>query len=107
VDACTSVVDQDFFWSGARSSDTKTRCVSGCMSESVTAACEVCCASAEVERAFDATHSAIALRRPATAGESDSRVCCHELQDMQTSMRSQFAQQVRSVNSGHELALSL
>jgi hypothetical protein len=42
--------------------------------ESETAACEVCCASDEVERALDATHSAIALRRAPSGGKTYARM---------------------------------
>jgi hypothetical protein len=43
---------------------------SACSNESVTAAAEVARASTEVERAFDATHSAIALRIAPAGGRT-------------------------------------
>ncbi len=92
VDAATGVVDQDFLRSGASSSHSESGGVAGGMSESVSAACEVCRASEEVIRAFAATRNAIALRRAATGGKSESRSCGHKLEHMLPSMRRQFAQ---------------
>jgi hypothetical protein len=43
---------------------------------------EVDCAAREVLRALDATHSAIALRSAATAGDSDSRIVSQEVHDV-------------------------
>jgi hypothetical protein len=63
-----------FLWSGTCGGDTLGGCVPGESSESVTAACEVSRASAEVVRALDATHSAIALRRAPAGGKTYARM---------------------------------
>lgn len=64
----------DFLRSGASGRDPLGKGGSPCKSESVTAACEVCCASFEVVRARDATQSPIALRSAAAGGNSQSRM---------------------------------
>jgi hypothetical protein len=54
--------------------------------EQIKAACEVHCAACEVVRARDATHSAVALRSAATAGDTESRNGCQEAGEVQGSM---------------------
>lgn len=47
---------------------------------------KVDCTASEVERAFDATHSAVALRSAATAGDNDSRMDSQETQEVLSGM---------------------
>lgn len=80
MDAAARVVDQGLSGTGGGSGSPIARCEGEASSESDVAACEVCCASAEMERARAATHSAVALRRAQAAGESESRNGCQDVE---------------------------
>ena len=59
---------------------------SGSSPERYPTASDVDCAALEVERARDATHSAVALRSAATAGDSEVRMDCQKPVGVQSGM---------------------
>jgi hypothetical protein len=71
------------------SGESETLDVGETPGESPSATREVCCATLEVERARDATHSAVALNRAETAGETETRNGCQEVLHVLAYIRSQ------------------
>lgn len=87
VPPAARVVDEALRRPGACSGSTKTCDESVASSESVFTASEVCCASLEMVRARDATHKAVALRRAATAGETEFRNGANDVSHMRSNLR--------------------
>lgn len=82
-------LDEGFFPASARRTDSRRSGVPGGRVEVCRAADDVDSASCEVERARCATHSAIALRSAATAGDSEAATVTHDVGDVQGSVMSQ------------------
>jgi hypothetical protein len=83
-------LEERFLRAATTSSDTITLDEVKSACEVFRAACEVCCAVADVVRALDATHSAVALRSPVSAGESEMRKSIEDAQDVGSGMRCQL-----------------
>lgn len=93
------VLEDDFLRAGARRRDTDR--VGRCSTCSKSCSCsdEVCSASLEVERARDATHSAIALRTAPTGADVKSWNHSEELGDVQGGMRGQLPSELEATCS--------
>lgn len=77
-----------------------------CRDQSCSWAAEVDSASAEMERARNPTHSAIALRRAATAGDSESAMDSQESGQVDSGMRCQppVSDELHRVRKRHQTA---
>lgn len=86
MSAAPRVVDEDFLWAGTAVSDALRGRDFRPLREVLARPGEVRCAAREMERAWAATNSEVALRRAPSAGESETRNSTQEEQRVVSGM---------------------